>query len=114
MNTKLNVARSKRPLFINFSFYTDNDADFMQELVEHMIDNLRELQQSYRSSLDQKELTSFLKSCHKVKTTLAMLADNELSNLVEDLQNKATDELAMSSLNKLCSDIIDSLLSAKG
>ncbi|HTE31314.1 MAG TPA: hypothetical protein VK666_13125 [Chryseolinea sp.] len=113
MNTRFNGSTVKRTLFIDFNLYADDDPEFKQELIELIIENLEELQQSYQTSIEQTELSFFLKACHKVKTTLVMLDDQELNALVEDLKNGEANGLRISLLKELCSAIIVSLWAVK-
>lgn len=113
MNNKINESISKRILFIDFDLYAENDPDFKQELIELMIDNLQELQQAYDLSAEQHEPVFFLKACHKVKTTLSMLADVEFNVAVEDLKNPGVSAERISLFKKLSGEIIISLLTEK-
>lgn len=100
---------SKRTLFIDFDLYAEDDAAFKQELIELMIENLRELQQSYGLSVDGNDPEIFLKACHKVKTTLSMLADGELDAIVEELKSPGASPSKVALFEKLCAEIITSL-----
>ena len=113
MNTRINESKLSRTLFVDFELYADNDPDFKRELIDHMVDNLQELLQAYRTSIDQNDTTPFQKVCHKVKTTLVILEDDELNALVEDLKNMSVEGARISLLNKICAEIIASLLSEK-
>jgi hypothetical protein len=99
----------KRPLVVDFDLYADNDPDFKQELIELMVDNLEELLEAYKTSVEQKDPPFFSKACHKVKTTLVMLEDKELDALVEDLKTMEADETRAFLLKKICEEIIASL-----
>ena len=113
MNNKVNQGMLNRKLSIDFELYTDNDAEFKSELIDHIIDNLHELLQSYRLSVDQKDSGSFHKACHKVKTTLVMLEDDELNALVEDLKKFPPAIERTFSLDNIGAAIIDSLMFEK-
>lgn len=118
MTGQINGSAWKRPLYVDFDSFTDNDPDFRRELIDHMVDNLRELVIAHQISAQQKDGTLFLKVCHKVKTTLVMLSDKELDLLIEIIKptynNSASNEEKGCSLEKLCAEIIKSLLSEKG
>jgi hypothetical protein len=102
-----------RPLLIDFDLHTDGDAEFKKELIELMIDNIRELQQALRQGDQQKDPQFFSKACHKVKATLSMLNDQDLLDVVADLsapvyqQEKRQEQIAL--LNRLCEETIKSL-----
>jgi hypothetical protein len=114
MTSSINGSLWKRPLFIDFDSYTDSDQSFKGELIDHMVENLLELVTAYHSSIDQKDPTLFLSVCHKVKTTLVMLADKELDAAVETLAKTVGDEAKGSPLEKLVKEIISSLLAERG
>ena len=103
----------KRTLFIDFDFFTDNDPHFKQELIVGIIDNLQELQQAYGLSATEKDLDIYLITCHKMKTTLFMLADNEFEAIVEDLKNPLVGPHIVSQFNTLIAEIIVALLDEK-
>ena len=98
-----------RPLFIDFDQYTDGDADFKKEIIGLMIENLVELQQAVRLFSQNNEAKDFHLVCHKVKPTLDMLADQELSDTVDQLKASGADPLRITLLDKLCGDIAQSL-----
>jgi hypothetical protein len=113
MNTMIKGHILKRTLFIDFNLYVEDDAEFKEQLVELMIENLQELRETYRIAVEQKDLASFLKACHKVKTTMVMLDDKELNDLVDEIKIMDPDVIRFSLLNKLCGEIIASLSSEK-
>jgi HPt (histidine-containing phosphotransfer) domain-containing protein len=76
-----------RPLFINFDLHTDGDNDFKKELIALMIENMRELIWAQNRSHQQNDHSFFLKACHKMKSTLAMLDDKELLQVVHELSD---------------------------
>ena len=109
----MNESISRRTLFIDFDLYADNDPDFKLELIQLMIENLEELQQAFILSVRQNDLQIFIKACHKVKTTLCMLADGELDAIVEDLKVPGINPEKVSLFNKLNVEIINSLSAEK-
>ena len=74
--------KTLRPLSIDFNLYTEGDQDFKKELIYLMIDNIHELQRSILCDAPE----AFLSVCHKVKVTIAMLSDNELTDVVNELK----------------------------
>jgi hypothetical protein len=62
--------------------YTDDDLAFKRELITLMINNLRELSQAVR----QNEFAIFEAIAHKTKSTLTILEDAEINQLVADLR----------------------------
>lgn len=113
MNSNIDRTMIKRALFIDFDLYADNDPDFKNELIQLMVDNLHELQQAYHDSVEQHNTEGFKKICHKVKTTLCMLADREFYAVVEELKNSGVDQDRVSFFNQLISEITAGLLNEK-
>jgi hypothetical protein len=110
-NTNKDVYRRK--LFVDFMLYTDNDLEFKLELIDHMIDNLAELSQAYITCVNQNDHGEFHKACHKVKTTLVMLEDDELRGLVDELKKETLTTERVIKLKAISEDIIASLVYEK-
>lgn len=98
-----------RPLFVDFNAYTDGDDEFKKELVDLMIDDLRELQQTLHLAAENNDIPLFQKVCHKIKTTLHMLDDPEFSGMLEELKTNLTDASRVALLDRFCAAIIESL-----
>lgn len=105
-----------RPLSIDFNLYTDGDASFKIELISHLIDNVKELQRALMN-LSQNPLTDFLSVLHKVKATVAMLSDRELTETLEEIKsfiisNQPLEfmDRKLKSFNRLCDQVIASLI----
>jgi hypothetical protein len=109
VTSKVFGAATARPLYINFDAYTDGDDEFKKELVLLIIDNLLEMQQVLQVVSQTADGPLFHKVCHKIKATLEMLDDKEMLNVVGELKVTITDANRIALLDKLCSDIIDSL-----
>jgi hypothetical protein len=107
---KAMTTTARRPLFIDFDIHTDGDQDFKNELVTLMIDNILELQSSF-ASIERNGHESFLKAVHKMKSTIEIINDRDLSELIaqfrseEESRKKSKAEI----FNSLCKDIIHSL-----
>ncbi|MEO7991297.1 MAG: hypothetical protein ABI663_17230 [Chryseolinea sp.] len=93
-------------LNIDFDLYTDGDQEFKVELIELMINNLKELQWALGMNLEV-----FKKVCHKIKSTIAILSCKTLNEVIEDLSSAdTTDRWRKTNVVKeLCDDIIKSL-----
>jgi hypothetical protein len=104
--------RKIKTLTIDFSLYTDDDPSFKNELVLMMIDNIKELVESFASAKTANDMTEFRKTCHKVMSTLSIIDDQDLIAVIERLKNPANgnegNELAAIFKN-LCANIIDIL-----
>jgi CheY-like chemotaxis protein len=107
-----------RSFSISLDQYTDGDPGFQSELVSLLIDNIRELEQSFNETLGLDDPKIFIACCHKSSTTLGMLADSQFAFFVEDLKTKLTnqDKNPMEVFHEgslqfhaLCADIVTSL-----
>jgi hypothetical protein len=85
--------------------------EFKKELIELMVENLRELQ-----AADQRnDHAFFTKTCHKIKATISIINDHELTAAIAHLSaHSPTDEAKRPEwarvLNEVCGQIITSLL----
>jgi hypothetical protein len=102
MNTSFQ--NNTKVIELDLDLYTDGDPDLKRELIVLMIDNIKELQQSLEGGID-----IFRKISHKVKPTISMVNDTELTNAIEDIklmqQPDSRDE-RISSFKRLCNDIV--------
>jgi CheY-like chemotaxis protein len=113
INPFLITELEERPVYINFDMFGENDQAFRSQLVSLMVINLRELQfASYRAfySYDKHAL---LASLHKVKSTITILNDRELLNLIEDVKESFVSnekkEVVQSKIRKL-NEFIEGLI----
>jgi PAS domain S-box-containing protein len=67
--------------------YTEGNMDFKKELIGHLMKNIDELQSSLHVSLKAKDSKPFQEAAHKCRTTLTMLGDHELLNVVEEVKD---------------------------
>lgn len=104
-----NNKSDNRPLNINFDDYTDNDSEFKRELIELMINDLKELQQSFGIAVSENDYENCRNTCDKVVGTISMLNDKEFTDLIEAFKNQGLEENSIILFNKLSSDIIKSL-----
>jgi hypothetical protein len=104
------MTTTRRPLFIDFDIHTDGDQDFKNELVTLMIDNVVELKTSF-ASIDRLGHESFLKAIHKMKATIEIINDKELSDLIARFRNEdeARKKGSSAIFESLCLEIIHSL-----
>jgi hypothetical protein len=110
MKASILESPDNRPLSIDFDLYTDGDADFKKELITLMIENLRELQKIQQ----QNDPALFLRVCHKVKSTLDILNDNDLTNVINHLsdaarKNEPSELKHVAQLHTLCEGLVRSL-----
>ena len=108
ITTKVSGAQ-RRNLHIDFEMYTDGDAEFKGELIVLMIDNLTELQGIVRSAAKNNDPKIFHGVCHKVKPTIEMLADPDLSQTLVELKVNLADASKVDFLEGVCTEIIESL-----
>jgi CheY-like chemotaxis protein len=105
----MNKKSENRPLNINFELYTENDSEFKKELIELMINDLKELQFSLNLATTSHNLEIYRSTCHKIVGTLTMLNDNEFSDVTEVLKTQDSGGDKIIIFNKLTADIINSL-----
>jgi hypothetical protein len=98
-----------RPLYIDFDLHTDGDPKFKREFIALLIANLRELHHSWRSAIENNDDALFKLTSHKIKPTLTILNDMELSVLVEELSINMSNIQSNLVFNKLCSSLVKSL-----
>jgi CheY-like chemotaxis protein len=79
-----------RPLNIRLELYTDNDPEFQQELVLLMISNLRELQHAAYKSYYASTGSHFNTIAHKVKSTIIILDDTHIEDVIESVKEAFT------------------------
>lgn len=104
-----------RPLLIDFDKYTDGDPDFKNALISHLIDNVKELQQSL-PDMGSNTSINFIQVLHKIKTTLTMLNDSEFIQTLEEIKSSIISNhpfeffsRKLKSLSWLCDQVIESL-----
>jgi CheY-like chemotaxis protein len=103
-----------RPLQLNFESYAE-DAEFKVSLIALIIGNIRELQQAVYKAFYENEAQLYKGVCHKVKSSLVLLNDQEFSELAETLVhdfNTPGTSVAQEKIhhfNKLSESIIRSL-----
>jgi hypothetical protein len=98
-----------RILLIDFNAYTDGDAEFKAELIVLMIDNLMELQETLQRAVKNNDIKLYHSVCHKIKATIDMIADPELTQTIADLKVALTDATKVVLLENICAEIIASL-----
>ncbi|GHN00792.1 hypothetical protein WSM22_22810 [Cytophagales bacterium WSM2-2] len=103
---------NRRELFIDFQVYTDGDLEFKNELISLMINNIHELRQTILTG--SQEL--FLSVSHKVKATITMLDDSELSGMMDEFRSLVKAQVTPTELSEkrlllsgICSEIVESL-----
>jgi hypothetical protein len=109
ITTKVLSASPTRTLLIDFDAYTDGDAEFKGELIVLIIDNLMELQETLQRAVTGNDVKLFHGVCHKIKATVEMLADPELTQTITELKVALTDAAKVTLLNNICIQIIESL-----
>ncbi|HWA35681.1 MAG TPA: hypothetical protein VG737_16175 [Cyclobacteriaceae bacterium] len=82
---------SNRQLFVDFELHADDDLGFKKELIGLMINNLQELKEALEISLRLADMSYYKKACHKVSSTIALLADNEFNEIVQEIKVNSSD-----------------------
>jgi CheY-like chemotaxis protein len=85
LNTKVEDP-AQRELFIDFNVYTDGDDGFKHELITLMIGNLEELNIAVLNTRSNDDKNELHRITHKVKATIAMLNDCELTEMISVLE----------------------------
>ena len=80
-------AGDQRPLKIDFDLHTDGDPVFKAELIQLLMENIAELRQSLQTAIGNGDTQTFLKTCHKVYTAVAMINDPEFTQVVDKIRN---------------------------
>ena len=111
METAIHNTGGRKPLAIDFDLHTDGDQEFKRELIVLMIDNIRELQESFTKSKDANQPGLFRETSHKVKPTISILNDHELMETIEALKNKGEgdNEETIRLFYALCDNLIKNL-----
>ena len=104
------MTTTRRPLSIDFDIHTDGDQDFKNELVTLMIDNVVELKTCF-ASIERHGHESFLKAIHKMKATIEIINDKDLSELIARFRNEdeARKKGNAAVFDSVCTEIIHSL-----
>ena len=98
-----------RQLFIDFDLYTEDDPDFKKELIELMLRDVLELQQSLQLAVEANDVSMYRNACHKMNSTLTILDDQELLSLVGEIKKDLQNSELTGSFNRICSEIVNSL-----
>ncbi len=105
---------NNRPLFVDFDLYTHDDPDFKKELIGLMLKDVSELQSSLALAQELDDVSIYQKACHKMNSTLTILDDKELINVVAEVKKDIKNPEGTSFFNRLCSEIINSLKMNQG
>jgi CheY-like chemotaxis protein len=88
-----------RPIKIKFDFF-QSDKSFEDELLNHIIRNIKELEYACFKSYYTKDGKPYQTAAHKVKSTLLLLDDHEYTYVVNDLKEAFTPEPAIDELQE--------------
>jgi len=75
-----------RPLYIQFDNYTDGNPDYKLELINLISANIKELQQAVHNAYHLKQFHAYQNVAHKVKSSILLLNDPELTTLYEEVK----------------------------
>ena len=106
MSTGLQHQNYHNEHFYQIDLYTYGDPEFRPVLIDSMIDNLLELQQELYISTMKQDPEVFLRAAHKSKTTLSILDNSELSDIVEELKSLTNRRKRIVIFDVLCSEVI--------
>jgi hypothetical protein len=106
MSTLLQHQSYHNEHFYQIDLYTYGDPEFRPVLIDSMINNLLELQQELYISTMRQDPDIFLRAVHKSKTTLSILDNSELSDVVEELKCLTNRRKRIVIFDVLCSEVI--------
>lgn len=97
-----------KKVYFEIEKYAEGDAEFKQELITLMIENIKELIDALHTSVEKNDADIFQKICHKVSPTLGILNDTEFNAQIEQLKNgKSPYEVANFEIT--CQNIVHTL-----
>jgi CheY-like chemotaxis protein len=111
----LNAKSVYRPLHVPFENYTDGESKYKLELIHLIMANIRELQHAVHCAYHLKEFYAYQNVSHKVKSSILLLNDPELTQSFEYIKTifKTKDsDPGIDKVNKfirLLSDVLKSL-----
>ncbi len=83
---KVTTFEKPRRVGVDFDLYTEGDPDFKREFISLMLKNLEELKVALETSVENEDPEVYTKTAHKVRTTVFILGDNELTSLIDELK----------------------------
>jgi CheY-like chemotaxis protein len=88
-HTNLEVKPVNKFNYINkINLYAEGDPEFRRELASLIVKNLEELRESIQTSLERDTADQYQTTLHKVKATINMLGDTQLTSCIEELNEK--------------------------
>jgi hypothetical protein len=108
-SNKARINMNHRQLFIDFELYAENDPDFKKELIELMLKDVLELQQTLKLAVELNDVSMYRNSCHKMNSTLTILDDQELLSVIGEIKKDIQNSELTGFFNKICSEIVNSL-----
>jgi CheY-like chemotaxis protein/two-component sensor histidine kinase len=88
-HTNLVVKGVNKFNYINkINLYAEGDPEFRRELASLIVKNLEELRESVRASLENDSANQYQTTLHKVKSTINMLGDTQLTSCIDELNEK--------------------------
>jgi PAS domain S-box-containing protein len=77
---------TQRKATINIDLYTNGDPEFKRELAGLLVKNIEDLQQQLLLAITAQSAETYSRACHKAKTTLGMLGDDEFTKVIEKIK----------------------------
>jgi hypothetical protein len=102
-------SNDNRQLHIDFELYTDGDQNFKIDFISLLIDNLKELLNSLQEAVAQNDIENFRYTVHKVKPTLLIINDDELTALANNISTEDFTFNTESEFAMICKEVIKSL-----
>lgn len=114
--TMANQNVAPRKLYMDFDLYTEGDTVFKKELLTLMIKNIQDFQKALADVFVHKTPEIFLRAAHKVKVSISMLNDQELSETLKMIERDIVANRSLehshglySDFNNICDGIVTSL-----
>jgi PAS domain S-box-containing protein len=116
-----NVAPRQAPNKYSFKnkidLYAEGDPEFRRELASLIVKNLEDLQQALKTALESDNVEVYNKTVHKVKATIDMLGDAQLTACIQELNERFTKTKAkrngiddvVKQFRTLCDEVISGL-----
>lgn len=100
---------NRRQLFVDFALHTDHDVAFKKELITHMLRDLQELKHALDHSMELCDMSHYRSICHKVNSTITLLADEEFKNIVQEIKVSSEHRDLVMQFNDVYSQLVKSL-----
>jgi type II secretory pathway component PulF len=94
MNTSTEIQNGSCADFIEIDLepYTEGDAEFKRELATKLKENIVELKQALKTSIQDRCASAYRKACHKTSTSLFVVGGQTLIGMTEKISIAMADD----------------------